>query len=238
MKVTVLGWIEGVYETTTQAMNRLASALAPAPSAIALYMSLASSFGVVASMILAFVVEGLGFATVEMLMRALSRSTRRPVQVGAAIFAAVYLGTVFALLALIPEGEEWATVARAFPLLTIVGAGVVAGNKIMDDDASSSFVAETQKIELRKIRRLADVEVQAASRAVAPTVAPTVAGETPTSGVDASQTAKLATLETLVRQDPRVGLRPLGEAISVSKDTAGRMLRDAGWVKGKSGWSK
>lgn len=211
----ILTWIDTIYETVTQATNRIASILAPAPSAIALYMAVVDSFGVPASVVLAFVVEGLGFATVELLMRALSRSTRRPLQIGAGIFAAIYLGTVFALLALIPDGEEWAGVARAFPLLTVVGAGVVAGNRVLDDDEAEPFNQERQKIELKHLRLSLRDERR---RADVPTSVPTVPVVSQPKDTEDTEGRVVA----YFRDNPDASLRQAAADLGIGKTTVGR----------------
>lgn len=214
----ILTQIDTIYETVTQATNRIASILAPAPSAIALYMAVVDSFGVPASVVLAFVVEGLGFATVELLMRALSRSTRRPVQIGAGIFAATYLGTVFAMLALIPEGEKWAGVARAFPLLTVVGAGVVAGNRVLDDDEAEPFESERQAIELQHLRLSLRDERK---RAAVPQAVP--------SGTQLSQPEdKAGQVRDYYRDNPNASLRQAEADLGISKSTVSRYKKEMG----------
>lgn len=217
----VLSWIDSAHETVTQAFNRSSALLAPAPSAIALYMAMVESFGMVASVILAFVVEGLGFATVDFLLRAWSRQTRRAIQISAVVFAGVYLGTVFALLALIPDGEEWANVARAFPFLTIVGAGVVGGNRVMDEEDAEPYEQERQAIELQHLklslrderRRVASVPVSVPGGTGQPSVS---------SGGSVPPDDKAAAVAAYFRDNPSASLRQAASDLGMGKSTVSR----------------
>lgn len=135
--------IDKINLTTGNIIFRAAPLLAPAPSAIAIYNSLSPSWGIVAALILAAVVEGLGYAAAETALRVwyLNRAIGK-IQIRQWIPNALFiiyfvaaLATIFGFETLpaimsnmdgtITRSELAAHVAPlVYPFLTVVGAGL------------------------------------------------------------------------------------------------------------------
>lgn len=135
--------IDKLNLTTGNIIFRAAPLLAPVPSAIAIYNALAPSWGIVAALVLAAVVEGLGYAAAETALRVwyLNRALGR-IQIRQwipnALFAVYFvaaLATIFgfetlpAIMASIDGAITRAELAAhsaplVYPFLTVVGAGL------------------------------------------------------------------------------------------------------------------
>ena len=148
MQNRILDGIQIFHDVSAGAMVKIAPIIAPAPSAIALYMALYEPFGVVGAGVLALVVECLGFAVVHLLMRTIVEDAGKTLIGFSIAFSAVYLGTVFGIIALLPHNEAWAKVARAFPLLTFVGAGIVGTNFGLDHRQNATYIEAKKEIDL------------------------------------------------------------------------------------------
>jgi hypothetical protein len=136
---------------------RAAPLLAPVPSAIAVFNALAPRYGWLSALVLALVVEGLGYAAAELALRvwSLNRALER-IQVAQwmpnamfIVYFAAALATIFgfetlpAIMAQMDGAITRAELAThvaplVYPFLTVVGAGIY-GIRILVDDGNGEI---------------------------------------------------------------------------------------------------
>jgi hypothetical protein len=206
----------------------LAPLIAPVPSVWAVWSAIGGWDGIA----VALAVELLGFGAAHTALRAYHRRQSDDSLLGlmavALILFAFYVVAVYAVLL----GYKGISAALALPLLTIAGAGMYGINSQLD----AAEAEPERQIELDDKRlRLAD-ERKALRRQMSHQVSQSVLPATVALGIDVSQADILRQLESAMRHNPNIGLRPLGAAAGVSKDTAKRIVAAAGWHKNGNGW--
>jgi hypothetical protein len=214
MSNRITSTFEFLHDSLGDGMALLAPAMAPALSAIAVYAGLAEEFGHVAALIGAFAVEGLGFASVRLLLRVWAGAQRNlPLRVSTVAMSATYMAATYAILA----STHSAGYTMSFPLLTLTGAlayGVNAELQRQDNaeltDIDINFEREKRKIDLQAYRRQMSVSVSK------PVSAP-VHSAPATSGGQPSTPATVDDLRAYMTDNPEASVRQAAAALGMSK---------------------
>lgn len=145
-----------IHDAAGDGMALIAPALAPALSAIAVYAGLVDDFGRIAAAIGAFVVEGLGFAAVRLMLRVWNeREPSLPMRAATLAMSATYMVATYAILL----STHVAGYALSFPLLTITGAFAYGINTELGRQDAAPLDEAKRKIDLQAYRKQAMAKV-------------------------------------------------------------------------------
>lgn len=226
MKQHILDGIQSTHDIAADTLVKISPLLAPVPSAIAIYMALHESFGIIGASTLALAVEGLGFAMLRLMMRAIvERGWHRDGKVliaAAGMSIAVYFGAVFAIIGLLPHNEAYAMAARAFPFLTLVGASAAGLEYNLNKAQTAGIDSQRAVMHLRHEERLLKIEEQAARKAVSQSVPNGTVHASSTSGGASQGTDKAGTVAAYFRDNPGASIRDAAAATGLSKSTVQR----------------
>lgn len=205
---------ELVHDTLGDGMALLAPTLAPLLSAIAVYAGLVDDFGRIAAFAGAFVVEGLGFAAVRLMLRVWNaEEPSRMMRLATIAMSATYMVATYAVL----MSTHVAGYTLSFPLLTLTGAlayGINAELQRQDNaaltDIDINYEREKRKIDLQAYRRQVSGKVSAG-------VSAPVHTNTPTSGGQPSTSATVDDLNAYMTDNPTASVRQAAAALGMSK---------------------
>lgn len=208
----IIGFVQAIHDVSARAMILSATILAPIPSAIALYRALHEAYGDW-TIVIAITVEVLGYSSIAFLIRTIEEKANRPLLAMGGVFSAIYIVTVLASISILPH-DEWARVARAFPLFTLVGAGVYSGNRMLDARKTQPFEEAKQVIDLDDYKQRLRIERTALKQSTT----------TPTPS--APKQDKRAEAEKYMRDNPDAKEAEFVEATGQSRATYYRIKRE------------
>ena len=194
------------HDAAGDGMALIAPALAPALSAIAVYAGLVGDFGRVAAFIGAFVVEGLGFAAVRLMLRVWNDTEPSAMMRAATLAMSVtYLVATYAIL----MSTHVAGYAMSFPLLTITGAFAYGINQELGRQETAGIDEAKARIDLQVYRkqRMAEVSTPVHGEQAAPAIPER---KTATGG------ATVNDLRVYDEQHPGAGVREAARALGMS----------------------
>ena len=206
------------HDAAGDGMALIAPALAPALSAIAVYAGLVGDFGRVAAFIGAFVVEGLGFAAVRLMLRVWNDTEPSAMMRAATLAMSVtYLVATYAIL----MSTHVAGYAMSFPLLTITGAFAYGINQELGRQETAVIDEAKARIDLQVYRkqRMAEVSAEVSTRGQKPSMpAPSTSGGR----------ASVDDLRRYLVDNPDASVRTAAAALGMSKSWVADKRKEMG----------
>lgn len=195
-----------IHDAAGDGMALIAPALAPALSAIAVYAGLVDDFGRIAAAIGAFVVEGLGFAAVRLMLRVWNeRDPSLPMRAATLAMSATYMVATYAILL----STHVVGYALSFPLLTMTGALAYGINTELGRQDAAPLDEAKRKIDLQAYRK------QAMAKVFTPVYREQSAARTPEAQTP-TNAATVNDLRVYREQHPGSGVRETARALGMS----------------------